>query len=363
MKIVHTCNRYYPYFGGLETHVQHISEKMVQLGHDVSVYSADPSGVLPPSEILNGVKVRRFKCFAPQDSYFFSTYLYKSLKTADCDLIHGHDLNGFPLLAGALAKGARRYFASLHVGAFSSYFRNLARIPYDRLVMHRFLGRASKIICVSEYEKRLYQSILSLPQSQFIVIPNGYDLPLNVPKNVLKNGRSILSVGRLEKAKGFHYLLKSFAKVGCRPEFNDVTLTLVGKGPYETQLRRLISELGLNGTVKIKQNVPREELLNLYAQCDLFVLLSNYESQGLAVWDAFALRKPTITSTSAVLGEYAKQGYSLGVELPPNTDDLAAKIEKILRNPQQYTPRPFKMPSWTEVTKRIIALYNETLSQ
>jgi glycosyltransferase involved in cell wall biosynthesis len=357
LKIIHSCNRYYPFFGGLETHVQNISEQMVKLGHEVSVYSTDVSGKLPEKEEINGVTVRRFKCFAPNDSYFLSPHLYKSLKAANGDVVHGHDLNGFPLLAGALAKGDRKFFATLHVGAFSSRFRTLARVPYDRLIMHAFLSRADKVICVSDYERVVYQHVLGLPGDKMIVIPNGYDLPPIAFGNSSRNSRTILSVGRLEKSKGFHYLLQSYAELKKDPEFNDVNLVLVGKGPYEIQIRKLITDLNLGKYVTIRQNVSRISLLQLYQQCALFVLLSNYESQGLAVWDAFAFKKPTITSTAAVLGEYVKNGYSVGISLPPNINDLSAKMKLVLKKPDQFKPKEFRMLSWREVSSRLLKLY------
>jgi glycosyltransferase involved in cell wall biosynthesis len=363
MKIVHTCNRYYPYFGGLEAHVQNISEKMVKFGHEVYVYTTDPSGKLPSTEMLNGVMIYRFKSFAPRDSYFFSTELYRGLTRTSCDIIHGHDLNGFPLLAGALAKRSRKFIATLHVGAFSSYFRTLMRIPYDRVIMHTFLARANRIICVSEYERRIYERILRLPSNKFIVIPNGYDLSVNEHKNSTKEGRTILSVGRLEKAKGFHHLLQSFAFINKDKEFDDVQLIIVGKGPYESHLRKLISKLGLTGRVHMFQDVPRSKLLELYAQCEAFVLLSNYESSGLAVMDAFALQKPTITSTEAVLGEYARRGFSVGVAFPSRAEGLAIQIENVLRNPSKYKPKRFEMLSWTDVANRTLAVYNKALNE
>jgi glycosyltransferase involved in cell wall biosynthesis len=330
---------------------------MVQQGHDVSVYSTDPTGKLATSEELNGVHVHRFKSFAPHDSYFLSPSLYQSLQTADCDVIHGHDLNGFPLFAGALAKGSKKYFATLHVGAFSSQMRTLARVPYNRIVMHRMLQRAEKIICVSEYERTLYQTVLGLPNEKFVVIPNGYDPPTTPTQQPTPSGRFVLSVGRLEKSKGFHYLIQSFALLKTDPKFRDVTLVIVGKGPYETQLRQLIQELRLQNHVRLRQNVPRNDPLALYAQCTLFVLLSNYESQGLAVWDAFAFQKPVLTSTAAVLGEYAQNGYSIGVSLPPNITHLANKIKEVLSTPERFVPPKFAMPSWTEVALTTLNLY------
>jgi glycosyltransferase involved in cell wall biosynthesis len=92
------------------------------------------------------------------------------------------------------------------------------------------------------------------------------------------------------------------------------------------------------------------------------VFLSNYESQGLAVWDAFALQKPTITSTAPVLGDYVEQGYAMGVDLPPNIEALTAKIKIVLRNPDAFKLQKFTMPSWSEVAARTVALYTEILN-
>ena len=110
------------------------------------------------------------------------------------------------------------------------------------------------------------------------------------------------------------------------------------------------------------QGIPKEKLLDLYSQCSIFVLLSNYESAGLAVWDAFAFQKPAITSTAAVLGEYAQKGFSIGIDLPPDLEELATTIKNVLRNPILFVPKKFEMQSWDEVTKKIIAIYEKVLN-
>ena len=342
--------------------MQNISENMVKLGHEVYVYSTDPSGKLPSYEIINGVIIHRFKAFAPNDSYHFSMNLYKNLRKIRCDIVHGHDLNGFPLLAGSLSRESGKFIATLHVGVVSSSLRNLLRFPYNRILMGNLLkSRASRIICVSEYERRAYEKILRVSPNKFVCIPNGIDLEIINYKPSALGPRSILSVGRLEKGKGFHYLIQSFALLNKVEEFNDVKLIIVGKGPYESQLKKLISKLDLTEDVFIYQDVPKNRLLDLYVQCEVFVLLSNYESQAIAVWEAFALQKPTITSTEAVLGEYVKEGFSIGVNLPPKPEELAITIQNVLKNTHKYSPKKFEILSWNEVAKKTISVYNEAL--
>lgn len=362
MKIVHVCNRYYPFFGGLETHVQSISERMVKGGHKVWVYSTDPSGKLPALERVNGVIINRFKSFAPSESYYLSFDMYHALQKVRCDIIHGHDLHGFPLLSAALAKSSQKFIATLHTGGSSSFFRNLLRIPYDRIIMRHFLKRADKIICVSQNELNTYLKILRLPASKFVCIPNGTDLINANNRYSNKSSRIILSVGRLEKSKGFHFLIRSFAIICKDEKFDDVKLVIVGKGPYKSRLVKLISKLKLMEKVSMLQDVPRGELVRLYMQCKAFALLSKYESAALVILDALALRKSIITTRGGVLGDYVDKGLSIGVEWPPNPEDVATKIEEALENPSKHKPSGIQVFSWADVTQRLISVYNDVLA-
>jgi len=71
VKILHVIQRYWPYTGGGERHLQEISERLVRRGHQVTVYTTDAfdlelfwnprkARVAEPSETHNGVRIRRF---------------------------------------------------------------------------------------------------------------------------------------------------------------------------------------------------------------------------------------------------------------------------------------------------------------
>lgn len=97
MKILQVCPRYYPFVGGVEEHVRNISERLVKK-HDVIVATTDPSRILPNEEIINGVKVVRFKSWAPHESYFFSRQLRKYLigSSQHFDIVEAHTYSEFP---------------------------------------------------------------------------------------------------------------------------------------------------------------------------------------------------------------------------------------------------------------------------
>lgn len=123
MKVLQVCPRYYPYLGGLETHVQEISERLVKKGFEVEVITTDPSGSLQKEEEVNEVLIRRFRSFAPKDLYYFSSQLLLFLRNANSDIIHGHGYNAFPMFACAVARKAKNVFdpSLFRYGPFESH--------------------------------------------------------------------------------------------------------------------------------------------------------------------------------------------------------------------------------------------------
>ena len=357
MKIAHVCARYFPFFGGVEVHVQNISENLVARGYEVSVFTTDPTGKLPKVSTINGIRINRFKAFAPQESYYFSASLFKALKSAHVDLIHGHGLQSFPLWLGSLAKGQRKFVATLHSGGTSSRFRRSLRFPYERFILHHALKKAEKIICVSTYELRMYPRVLRISPTKFMYIPNGTDIASSIEAHQPKTSRMILSVGRLERWKGFHTVIESFAILRNEKGFEDLELVIVGKGPLKRELVNLAHKTGVARNVTMAEDIPRKELIELYHQCDAFVHLCDHGYPGIAAFEAIALRKPVVTPTLGVMKSYVEEGYCLGVDSPPNPLEVAEKLRNVLENPNAFRPAKMRILTWNDVTERLIVLY------
>ena len=117
------------------------------------------------------------------------------------------------------------------------------------------------------------------------VVPNGVDLSL-IPEKTRNRPRAVISVGTLKARKCMDRTLEAFA--GLAGEFPDATLTIVGIGEMEAQLRARIGELGLEGRVTLTGGLPHEEVLSRMAQSDLFVLPSWGEGYGIVYIEAMA---------------------------------------------------------------------------
>jgi len=357
MKILFVTPGYYPHVGGVETHVQSIAERLVKRGYDVEVYATDPKGILPVIEVINGIKVRRFRSFAPNNAYYLPNIeMLKALKSTDADIVHAHNIQAFPLLYSCLAKGKYRLVLTthMHTGA-SSKFRNMI-LPFYLRLIRKYINRADIIVSVSNYERDIIVSRLKVDPSRVIVIPNGINDDVLVVRHI-DDGLNLLSVGRLEKFKNFDKVIEALHILHNRYGLKDARLTIVGNGQDKDRLVRLTNRLNINDKVVFKNNLSREELLQEYARAKLFILVSEYESFGIAAVEAIAMGIPTVVNNASALVEFVKSNAAVGIDPPITADKVADAIIKAM-NFKPINVRD-KLITWDEVANRIEKLYKE----
>jgi glycosyltransferase involved in cell wall biosynthesis len=141
----------------------------------------------------------------------------------------------------------------------------------------------------------------------------GFDAPETIIGNTkIQNDVSLrlLFVGRLHLLKGIHLLLHALSSIENIP----VTLDIVGDGPEEQRLRRLVKKLNLESNVKFLGRLHRTELPEIFAIHDVVVAPSLYESGGLAVLEGFAQGKPAIVLDCG--GHAISVDESCGIKIP-----------------------------------------------
>ena len=329
MKIVQVCPRYYPDPGGVEKIVQEISERLVERGHEVKVITTDPTGVLPKNETINGVKIVRFKSFAPQDAYYFPRGMYSYLKSVDCDMIHAHNYHAFPaLMAGLAKKGHRLILSPYYHGKGHTVFRDLLFKIYTQVFGSYFFNNADLIISPSDFEAEMLINNFKLDQTKFLTIAPGVDEALfNLSGSInSKKNRSILFVGRIEEYKGLQYVIEAMEYISgiCEDGF---VLNIVGSGPYKNKLQNIAAKK----KVKIiwHGRTSKEQLHQQYKEADLLVLLSNFETFGIVVAEALASGVPALVVMNSALGEFMDNKVCFSVKNPADAKELGDRIVEI----------------------------------
>ena len=174
--------------------------------------------------------------------------------------------------------------------------------------------------------------------SRFATIPNG--AAIAAPStDVAEDPCLIVSVGRLHRYKGHQYAISAMPYM--LKAMPGVRLRVIGSGPYESELRRLASDLGVDHSVEIGGVVgDRSAMASSLKQAALVVLLSEYESQGIAAMEALALQRRLLVSNTTALGDLAAKGWAAGVSPHAAPDQIAAAMLRQLAADPPPRPRP-----------------------
>lgn len=358
MKVAQVCPIYYPHIGGVETYVKEISERLAKKGFEVEVLTTDPRGDLPKEDAINSVGIRRFKSWAPSQAYYFSTALKRYLKekSDNYHLVHAYNYHAFPALYAARAKGRNKLvFTPNYHGRGHSPFRNLLHIPY-RYMAKSVFQKAERVTFVSNYEKDLATSRFAIDDGKALVIPCGIDLKEfdGMKKDRKSDFSTILYVGRMEKYKGVQYLINALPYLD-----ENVRLEIVGKGPYRRILKQLVNKLRVADRTIFSADLPREKLLQKYAEASLFVMLSRHEAYGIAVAEALAAKTPCIVATSSALTEWVDDKNCFGIDYPIQVNRLTYLIKKILTRPEVTESVAMRVLDWNEVAEKVAAVYRD----
>lgn len=145
-------------------------------------------------------------------------------------------------------------------------------------------------------------------------------------KHNLERNPIILYVGRVEKKKNVHTLIKAFNLV--KKEVPEVKLVIVGKQPFSSYLREL-KKIG-DTSVIFTGYVPDEELASFYAACDVYATCSLYEGFDLPVAEAQAMGKPVVAFDIGSHKEVLENGYLV------EEGDLESFSQKIISTLRGY---------------------------
>ena len=199
-------------------------------------------------------------------------------------------------------------------------------------------------VCVSNAVLEFQAGKTRIARNRFTVIPNGIDTSrfaqpsrpraeVRAELGIGADAKVIGSVGRLDRQKGYRYLLEAFA--GIARALGDVELVIAGDGPELGMLRSLAARLGCAERVHLvgrRTDVP--ELLHAF---DVFAMPSLFEGLPLALIEAMAAGVPVVASAVDSVPEVLGAGEAGGrvgrLVRPAEPAALAEALRDVLENP------------------------------
>jgi phosphatidylinositol alpha-1,6-mannosyltransferase len=143
----------------------------------------------------------------------------------------------------------------------------------------------------------------------------------------------VLTVGRLQKRKGHDHLIMALPAI--RQRIPDVLYAILGDGEERTALEDLVRREGLAGHVQFMGELPDDDLVDCYQQCDLFVLPNrkvgqDIEGFGMVLLEAQACGKPVLAGASGGTTETMRIPETGQVIPCDRPDELATVMVELL---------------------------------
>ncbi|MHB1049604.1 MAG: glycosyltransferase family 4 protein [Bacteroidota bacterium] len=151
--------------------------------------------------------------------------------------------------------------------------------------------------------------------------------------DISRSKRVISSIGLFAPYKDRENLIRAISLLKDTVFIQNVLFVIQGYGAEEAKIVRMISEMGLNDTIRIvKHDYDVESLMNISE----FLILNSKDSEGfpIVILEAASLGKIHIGTSVGGIPEFVKNGIT-GLLIPPESpQELATSIITLLNNPE-----------------------------
>lgn len=378
MRILHTCLRYPPAVGGVETYVQKLVEatRDIPTGRDVRVLTSKLRTHHPPAELDPNLLLddpayvqRLHHIRTPALAYPRLQALNYYLGHHAPDVLHGYSFWYQP--ADAVARFCRR--RGLPFIFHPMFYTNTTRRKavwrlYAHTIGRKTFAAAEVAVVISPHEQRLIEQY-RFPVKRFVLIPPGIDsLELAAPhSNPFHErgitGRIVLTVSRLAAGKGLTGAVSAWPKLP--PRDRDVHLVIAGTDFGEKRaLQQRIAQLNLKGRVHLLGHLSRADLIGAYQHANVLLHPSHYEAFGITVAEALAAGTPVVARNAGALPyvaphEQAALLFNTDQEMVDHLNTLLSDTEAACRLADTGRRRVQQEFTWARSRQKILQLYDD----
>jgi glycosyltransferase involved in cell wall biosynthesis len=249
------------------------------------------------------------------------------LRRSRVDVVHSHEFT--MAIYGA---AAARWLKLPHI--ITMHGSQYVTSKWRRQVLLRWAFRTSAAtVAVSRDTKRHLEKELGLDPSALRVVPNGVPArggnraAVRRELGVSDDQVVLLAVGSLVPRKGHAVLIEALATIGAGPWM----LAIAGGGAERDRLQRLAEERSLGQHVRVLGH--REDVPDLLAAADVFVMPSLWEGLPLALLEAMLAGKAVVASRTSGIPEAVTDGVDGLLVTPGDVADLARALATVLRDP------------------------------
>ncbi len=348
LTILIAADTYPPHINGAAQFSYRLAKGMTGRGHNVHVLAcrADNGGSF--TEFRSEATVHRLRSHrAFTHEYFRICFPWEIKKEISLlfdrikpDVVHiqSHYMIGEHVLYEAVKRGVRivatNHFMPENLNPFlpfPQWFKDIiGKISWKD--MGKVMGQADVVTTPTPLAAKAMHQHAFL--RKVLPLSNGIDSAAYEPRpgEVIEPHAhpTVMFAGRLAEEKHVDVLINAVAKT---PAELNVHLEIVGGGEVRQPLEALAKRLGLEDRVKFLGLASDEQLREAYIKADLFCMPGTAELQSLVTLEAMSASTPVVLADAMALPHLVRDGENGYLFTPNDSDDLAAKITRILQLP------------------------------
>ncbi|WP_374953623.1 glycosyltransferase [Arthrobacter sp. Y81] len=350
LTILIAADTYPPHVNGAAQFGYRLAKGMTARGHDVHVLACRPDKGKSFTEFRAEGTVHRIRSHSvPTHEYFRITLPWEIKKEISLlfdrvkpDVVHiqSHYMIGEHVLYEAERRGVRivatNHFMPENLNPFlpfPQWFKDIVgRISWKD--MGKVMGKADVVTTPTPLAAKAMHQHAFL--RKVLPLSNGIDSAAYELRDGEVINRhphpTVLFAGRLAEEKHVNILIDAVAKT---PAELNVHLEIVGGGEVRAALESQVARLGLESRVKFLGLASDAELREAYIKADLFCMPGTAELQSLVTLEAMSASTPVLLADAMALPHLVRDGENGYLFTPNDSDDLAAKITRVLQLPAE----------------------------
>ena len=354
------------------THVEKLNhfEKLKQL-------SSEEIESLLPKELFPDGDKKKSAIFSPSfkggyhgdlfgEIELFTRNVLRLVGNRRFDVVHAHDWITFPA-AIALSQAFKKPLVA-HIHSLEADRSRAAGNPRIKALESQGIRAADTIIAVSNYTASVITREYGVLQSDIAVVHNGIEARRPMKTKSIKHegikGKIVLFLGRITYQKGPEYFVEAAAKVLLKnPE---TIFVMAGSGDLLPQMIGRAKDLGILESFRFTGFLKGQEVQQMFAAADAYVMPSVSEPFGLTALEAIHCGTPVIVSKNSGVSEVLNHVMKVNFW---EVEKMAALIAKLISDDNVGSEMIGKSQSdiaalrWESAAKRVLEVYDSVVPE
>jgi glycosyltransferase involved in cell wall biosynthesis len=316
--------------GGVQIHIKDLAAAAQARGHVATVLTGGTGPFIDalraqgtPAVVLRHLRVP----IGPVRDLLALREIHGVVKDLHPDLLAVHSAK-----AGVLGRLVGRWLGipvvlTAHGWTFTPGFPPVQAAAYRHI--ERLVGPlASKIIAVSEFDRRLGLEERIVAEDRIVTVHNGMpDIAPGLAADPSRTPPRLIMVARLGAQKDHASLLRALEGLKHR----EWELDLIGDGPLMGEMQSLAATLGLGARVRFLGQ--RMDVDQLMAQAQASLLVTNWEGFPLSIIESMRAGLPVVASSVGGVDEAIRDGETGYLVPRGDVERLRDRIDRLLSDP------------------------------